>query len=238
MIEYVPEVIKVNKILIVEDESSILELIKFNVKRESYDVFEARDGKEALEFLRENKVDLVILDLMLPKIDGIEICKYIRQIYGYSIYVIMLTAKAEEIDKIVGLEVGADDYMTKPFSPRELMARIKAAFRRNNRVLTTNKKILVSGDLKIDKDQYHCEYKNVPLELTPKQFALLLYLVENVGKVCSREELLSNVWGYDFLGDSRTVDVHIRQLRQSLSCIEEGDIPIQTLRGIGYRFRS
>lgn len=227
-----------SKILIVEDESPILELIKFNVKREGYDVKEARDGKQALEFLRENKVDLVILDLMLPEVDGIEVCKYIRQMYGFSIYVIMLTAKAEEIDKIVGLEVGADDYMTKPFSPRELLARIKASFRRSQNLSTDGKKLLEKGDLKIDKDQYLCEYKGIPLVLTPKQFALLLYMVENAGKVCTREELLSKVWGYDYLGDSRTVDVHIRQLRQSLSDIDEEDVPIQTLRGVGYRFRS
>lgn len=226
------------KILIVEDESAILELIKFNVKKEGYDVVEARDGNTALTYLKENKVDLVILDLMLPGIDGIEICKHIRQMYGFSVYVIMLTAKGEEIDKIVGLEIGADDYMTKPFSPRELLARIKAAFRRNIDKGDREKKFIVKGDLKIDKDQYYCEYKGVPLDLTPKQFSLLLYLVENAGKVCTREELLSKVWGYDYLGDSRTVDVHIRQLRQSLSDIDDNDIPIQTLRGVGYRFRS
>jgi two-component system alkaline phosphatase synthesis response regulator PhoP len=226
------------KILIVEDESSILELIKFNVKKEGYEVAEARDGHTALSYLKENKVDLVILDLMLPGIDGIEICKHIRQMYGFSVYVIMLTAKGEEIDKIVGLEVGADDYMTKPFSPRELLARIKAVFRRNNDKGVGERKLIEKGDLKIDKEQYYCEYKGVPLNLTPKQFSLLLYLVENSGKVCTREELLSKVWGYDYLGDSRTVDVHIRQLRQSLTDIDEENIPIETLRGVGYRFRS
>lgn len=227
-----------SKILIVEDESAILELIKYNVKKEGYEISEATNGHTALDYLKGNKVDLVILDLMLPGIDGIEICKYIRQMYGFSVYVIMLTAKGEEIDKIVGLEVGADDYMTKPFSPRELIARIKAAFRRTNNLNISEKKLLVKDDLKIDKDQYTSEYKGIPLNLTPKQFALLLYLVENSGKVCTREELLSKVWGYDYLGDSRTVDVHIRQLRQCLSDIDEEDVPIQTLRGVGYKFRS
>ncbi len=225
------------RILVVEDEASILELIKFNLKKEGYQVEEAKDGLKAVEFLKANSVDLVILDLMLPEIDGIDVCKYIRQLHGFKIYVIMLTAKGEEIDKIIGLEVGADDYMTKPFSPRELLARIKAAFRRNDN--SGLKTFIDKGDLKIDKEQYSCQYKGVPLELTPKQFALLLYLVENAGKVCSREELLSKVWGYDYLGDSRTVDVHIRQLRQSLADVDgEENVPIQTLRGVGYRYRS
>lgn len=225
------------KILVVEDESAILELLKFNLKKEGYQVETATDGQKAIGLIKENSFDLIILDLMLPEIDGLEVCKYIRQKHGFNVYVIMLTAKGEEIDKIVGLEIGADDYMTKPFSPRELLARIKAAFRRNNKI--ENKHYLEKGDLKIDRDQYLCQYKNVPLELTPKQFALLMYLVENDGKVCTREELLSNVWGYDYLGDSRTVDVHIRQLRQNLESVHgEDDIPIQTLRGVGYRFRS
>ena len=225
------------KILVVEDENSIIELIKFNLVKEGYQVEIATDGQRAIEFLREKSVDLVVLDLMLPEVDGIEVCKYIRQLYGFSIYVIMLTAKGEEIDKVIGLEVGADDYMAKPFSPRELLARIKAAFRRSTNI--AHKNLLEKGNIIIDREQYICKYKGVTLELTPKQFALILYLVENDGKVCTREELLSKVWGYDYLGDSRTVDVHIRQLRQSLENVSEGvEVPIHTLRGVGYRFRS
>ena len=226
------------RILVVEDEKSILELILFNIKREGYEAFTASDGREAVKVLDQENIDLVVLDLMLPELDGVEVCKHIRQKYGYSVYVLMLTAKGEEIDRILGIEVGADDYMVKPFSPRELLVRIKAAFRRGDAKPGASL-ITMGGDLKIDKDQYRCEYKGVSMEFTPKQFALLMYLAENRGKVCTREELLSAIWGFDYYGDSRTVDVHISQLRHRLAEVAGyEDIPIQTLRGVGYRFRS
>ncbi len=202
------------KILVVEDDLSILELIKFTLTKEGYDVFEATDGEQALEQIEERSPDLIVLDIMLPKIDGIEVCKRARQKLGYQTYIVMVTAKGDEVDKIIGLEVGADDYMTKPFSPRELVVRIKAAFRRLEDV--SGKNIITKGDFDINKEQYSCKFKGEQLNLTPKQFTLLCYLLENESKVCTREELLTKVWGYDYLGDSRTVDVHIRQLRQIL----------------------
>ncbi|WP_350342621.1 response regulator transcription factor [Proteinivorax tanatarense] len=226
------------KILVVEDENSILELIRFNLSKEGYNISTALDGEEAVTKISKDKPDLIVLDLMLPKLDGIEVCKRIRENHGYNVYIIMLTAKGEEIDKIVGLEVGADDYMTKPFSPKELSVRIKAAFRRLDYKMS-NSNYLVNGDFEIDKEQYSCRYKGKRLSLTPKQFTLLTYLVENEEKVCSREELLSKVWGYDYLGDSRTVDVHVRQIRQVLLKETDGEepIPIKTLRGVGYSYK-
>ncbi|MTI94580.1 MAG: response regulator transcription factor [Firmicutes bacterium] len=225
------------KILIVEDDQPIIELLEFNIVKAGYDVTVAVDGREAMEKLAESKFDLVILDLMLPEVDGLEVCKFIRQRYNYTVYIIMLTARSEEIDRIVGLEVGADDYITKPFSPRELVSRIKATFRRDQYV-TTDAALVVRGDLRINKEQYTVNFMGHSLELTPKQFGLLLYLAENPGKVCSRDELLTAVWGYDFFGDSRTVDVHISQLRHIFAAVAgEGAVPIQTLRGIGYRLR-
>jgi two-component system alkaline phosphatase synthesis response regulator PhoP len=227
------------RILVVEDERSIQELILYNIKKEGYEVLAASDGRAALEMLARESIDLVVLDLMLPELDGVEVCKHIRQKFGYSIYVLMLTAKGEEIDRILGIEVGADDYMVKPFSPRELLVRIKAAFRRSSTPIKQGTSKLVIGDLKVDRDQYSCEFQGVSLEFTPKQFALLVYLMENKGKVCTREELLTAVWGFDYYGDTRTVDVHISQLRHRLAEVAgDKNIPIQTLRGVGYRFRS
>lgn len=225
------------RILVVEDEKSIQELVAYNLKREGYDVLTAGNGFEAIATIDREKLDMVILDLMLPGADGIDICKHIRQRHGYSVYVLMLTARGEEIDRILGIEVGADDYMVKPFSPRELMVRIKAAFRRA--AAPSPSGILRAGEMQADRDRYSFEFKGVELELTPKQFALLIYLLENKGKVCTREELLTAVWGYDFYGDSRTVDVHISQIRQRMTEVSgDEDVPIQTLRGVGYRIRS
>ncbi|WP_353894220.1 response regulator transcription factor [Proteinivorax hydrogeniformans] len=225
------------KILVVEDENSILELIKFNLEKEGHSVITATDGEQAVFKAKEYKPNLIVLDIMLPKLDGIEVCKRIRESLGFSVYIIMLTAKGEEIDKIIGLEVGADDYMTKPFSPRELNVRIKAAFRRLD-FKTVEEKNICKGEFVINKEQYSCTYKGTLLNLTPKQFTLLAYLVENEEKVCTREELLSQVWGYDYLGDSRTVDVHVRQIRQILAETSKVDeVPIKTLRGVGYSYR-
>lgn len=226
------------KILVVEDEGSIQELIAYNLRREGYKVLTARNGTEALSIIDGKNLDLVVLDLMLPGMDGIDVCKYIRQKHGYNIFVLMLTARGEEIDRILGIEVGADDYMVKPFSPRELMVRIKAAFRRAAEV-SGQAGVFSAGELRLDREQYVAYFKDVKLNLTPKQFAVLVYLLENKGKVCTREELLTSVWGFDYYGDSRTVDVHISQIRQRMTEVSgEEDIPIQTLRGVGYRIRS
>lgn len=225
------------RILVVEDERTIRELLEFNLRQDGYSVDSAVDGIEAVDLVNQVQYDLVVLDLMLPKLDGIEVCKHIRQKYNYSVYILMLTARGEEVDRIVGFEVGADDYMVKPFSPRELLVRIKAAFRRRE-ATSVHRPVLSGGGLVLDRDQYICRYKGKVLDLTPKQFALLGHLLENKGRVCSREELLAAVWGFDFYGDTRTVDVHISQIRQQLQqAAGSEDVPIETLRGVGYRFR-
>jgi len=223
---------------VVEDEQAIQELIVYHLEKEGYEVLVARDGNDALRLLGKEQVDLVILDLMLPGLDGIEVCKYVRQHFGYSIYILMLTAKGEEIDRVLGIEVGADDYMVKPFSPRELLVKIKAAYRRSASANAYANTLTVGG-LRVDREQYRAEYKCYDLALTPKQFTLLVYLMDNKGKVCTREELLTAVWGFDYYGDSRTVDVHISQLRQRMLEVSgDEEVPIQTLRGVGYRVRS
>ncbi len=224
------------KILVVEDDKPIRELVVFHAAKEGYAVQAVADGRQAVDLLDREQFDLVILDLMLPELDGIEVCKHIRNRFGYSVYVLMLTAKGEEVDRIIGLEMGADDYVVKPFSPRELMVRVKAAFRRSlpQQAVAT----LTAGGVTLDRERHEVTYNKKHLELTPKQFALLAHMMNNKGKVCSREELLEAVWGFDFYGDTRTVDVHISQLRHQLQqAAGEGKIPIETLRGVGYRFR-
>lgn len=224
-------------ILIVDDEEPILELLSFNLEKEGYEVSLARNGDEALESMRKKIPDLVVLDLMLPGMDGLEVCRQMRQYSKFSeIPVIMLTAKGEEVDKIVGLELGADDYMTKPFSPRELVARIKARLRRMKTPETSEK--VVSGDLYIDLQRFKVSVGGKEIECTPKEFELLKLLASHPGKVYSREELLTKIWGYEYLGDTRTVDVHIRHLRQKIEYDPSSPIHIETLRGIGYRYKN
>ncbi len=224
------------KVLIVEDDRPIRELVVFHAEKEGYAVQAVADGRQAVGLLDREQFDLVILDLMLPELDGIEVCKHIRSRYGYGVYVLMLTAKGEEVDRIIGLEMGADDYVVKPFSPRELMVRVKAAFRRSGSQELAG--TLSGGGVTLDRERHEAVYNNQHLDLTPKQFALLAHLMKNKGKVCSREELLEAVWGFDFYGDTRTVDVHISQLRNQLQqAAGEEQIPIETLRGVGYRFR-
>ena len=224
------------RVLVVEDDNPIRELVVFHAEKEGYSVQAVSDGRQAVGLLNKEQFDLVILDLMLPELDGIEVCKHIRNRYGYAVYVLMLTAKGEEVDRIIGLEMGADDYMVKPFSPRELMVRVKAAFRRSatQQMAAT----LSGGGVTLDRERHEAVYNGKQLDLTPKQFALLAHMMRNKGKVCSREELLEAVWGFDFYGDTRTVDVHISQLRNQLQqAAGEEQIPIETLRGVGYRFR-
>jgi phosphate regulon transcriptional regulator PhoB len=221
------------KILIVEDEKEIADLISYALKKENFDVTVALDGERALEKLREESFDLVILDLMLPKIQGLEICKIIRnnpKIQKTGI--IIVTAKGEEYDRIKGLEMGADDYITKPFSPRELLARIKAILRRIKNSLTGQ--IIHIGDIVIDKETYTVTVRGQPIKLSATEFKLLLYLAERPNKIFNRDHLLDAVWGQEIYIDPRTVDVHIRRLRLKIEKDPDNPQYIKTLRGIGY----
>ncbi|MDI9471798.1 MAG: response regulator transcription factor [Bacillota bacterium] len=220
------------KILIVEDELSIVEFIRYNLEAENYEVEYALDGEEAIEKIKKGDIDLILMDLMLPKIDGVTLTKLLRKnTQTATIPIIMLTAKSTEIDKVVGLEVGADDYITKPFSIRELIARIKALLRRSS-TAAQGSDVLQIGNLVINEEEFTATLGDKELELTLKEFLLLKILVENRGKVLTRDFLLDKVWGYDYVGESRTVDVHIRHLRSKLG--EDADF-IKTVRGMGYK---
>jgi two-component system OmpR family response regulator len=202
------------KILIVEDDPNLLATLKYNLLKESYDVITAVDGSQALEVARSETPGLIILDVMLPKLSGFEVCCIIRR--EMTVPILMLTARTEEVDKVVGLEIGADDYMTKPFSMRELVARVRAMLRRASmaEVQTPDEQAsLKIGDIEIDAGRHQAHRRGSPLDLTPKEYDLLVFLARNKGFVFSREQLLDKVWGYDYAGDTRTVDVHIRWLR-------------------------
>ena len=231
-------VITIPKVLVVDDEENIRTLVHFNLEKAGYAVEVASNGKEALDQIAISKPDLVILDLMLPVIDGLDVC---RQLKGKpstsSIPIIMLTAKSEEVDRVIGLELGADDYMTKPFGPRELMARIKAVLRRSVIPDNSPKKISI-GNLSINLTNYAAYLSDKKLELTLKEFELLCLLVQNPNQAFSREKLLENIWGYEYYGDTRTVDVHIRHLRFKLESAPEIAGAIETVRGVGYRFQT
>ncbi|MTI70769.1 MAG: response regulator transcription factor [Firmicutes bacterium] len=223
------------KILVVDDEEHIVELIKFNLENGGYEVVIAYDGNEAVEKAIKEKPNLVILDLMLPGIDGIEVCRKIKMNDDTKdTPIIMLTAKGEETDKVLGLEIGADDYITKPFSVRELMARIKAVLRRSKQVATEKKNIITIDDIIIDSEKHEVTKGNTKLELTLKEFELLKILADNRGKVLSRNFLLDEVWGYDYYGGTRTVDVHIRHIRKKIEDRNNKKY-IETVRGIGYK---
>ncbi|MDI6801137.1 MAG: response regulator transcription factor [Thermodesulfovibrionales bacterium] len=227
-------------ILVIDDEADIAKLVIYNLKKEGFSVDSAYDGETALKKIRNNKYDLVILDLMLPGIHGLDLCKIIRNNPATShMPVIMLTAKGEEVDKILGLEIGADDYITKPFSPRELVARVKAVLRRTVTAppeKPSAEKILEIGDLRIDKERYEVTIKRRAIKLSATEFKLLLYLAERKGKIFNREQLLDAIWRDEAFVEPRTVDVHIRRLRMQ---IEEDPVNpkyIKTMRGIGYLF--
>lgn len=223
------------KILVVDDEQSIRELLEFNLKKNGYETLTAADGLEALQ--KAEGTDFILLDLMLPEIDGIEVCRRLKTAARTAdIPIIMLTAKAEEVDRIIGLEMGADDYVAKPFSMRELMARIKAVLRRSSSSDRNNSNVLVIGRLKIDFASYQVWLADASVPLTPKEFDLLKLLVTNQGRAFSRDELLERVWGYEYYGDTRTVDVHIRHLRSKLAADEALSNAIETVRGVGYLF--
>jgi len=225
---------KIKKILIVDDEPDIVQLISYNLKKEGFHIATALDGEEALKKVREGHFDLVILDLMLPGIHGMELCRILRNNPKTAhIPIIMLTARGEESDKVRGLETGADDYMTKPFSPKELMARVKAILRRSKERTTEDKTIRL-GDLTIDTETFSVSKGGAPLNLSATEFRLLLYLVQRPGRVFSRDQLLDAVWKEETFVESRTVDVHIRRLRTQIEDDPSDPRYLKTRRGIGY----
>lgn len=221
------------KILIVEDEKNIVELLKYNLEKNDYSTDYAYDGEEGLNLFKNNKYDLILLDLMLPKITGLELCEKMKEINS-EIPIIMLTAKSRETDKIEGLNIGADDYITKPFSINEVLARINALLRRVNRKNKNNKEIY--GELEIDYKKYEVKIRDHIIELTLKEFELLKLLIDNKENPVSRDEILEKVWGYKFVGETRTVDVHIRNLRSKIEKDDSNPEYIKTVRGIGYKF--
>ena len=224
------------KVLVVDDEPDLVELVSYNLSREGFAVESAAEGAEALSKIRKNNYDLIILDLMLPGIQGMELCRILRKDPATAgLPVIMLTAKGEELDKVLGLEIGADDYVTKPFSPRELIARAKAVLRRSGEK-TSEERRLKAGGIEVDKERYIVSINGRPVKLSATEFKLLLYLVERKGKVFSREQLLDAVWSDDAFVEPRTVDVHIRRLRAQIEDDPANPAYIKTLRGVGYFF--
>lgn len=224
------------KVLIVDDELNILELLEFNLKKEGFDVLRADTGEMAVSLLEQARPDIVLLDQMLPGIDGLNVLKKMRANEAFAdIPVIMVTARSEEIDKIVGLELGADDYITKPFSVRELCARVKALLRRTKRSDTQLPAVLSYKQLKVDTVGYIASIGEKKLLLTLKEFDLLVLLMSNTSQVFTRDAILNKVWGYDYFGETRTVDVHITNLRRKLYDYGES---IETVRGVGYRFNA
>lgn len=223
-------------ILVVDDEKNIVELIRYNLKKEGYSVFCAYNGFEALELVNKNKIDLIILDLMMSDIDGYEILKKIRQnLKTKPIPIIIISAKSDEFDKILGLELGADDYITKPFSIRELIIRVKALLRRVSEY-SNIVNIIKFDNIIVDLDKRIVRKDDKVINLSLKEFELLKLLLENKGRVVTRNYILETIWGYEFEGDTRTVDVHIRFLRKKLSDDDNSQKYIETVRGIGYRF--
>ncbi len=223
------------QVLIVDDEKTLVKALTFNLQKEGFRVEAAYDGEEALEKVFSLKPDVVVLDLMLPEVDGFEVCRRIRK--KLEVPIIMLTARSEDIDKVLGLELGADDYLTKPFNSRELVARIKAVLRRSTASEEESRKQIQIGKLQIDLLQHRVRLGDKDINLTSKEFALLSFLALNAGNVYSREQLLAQVWGYDYYGDVRTVDVHIRHLREKIENDPANPEYIITVWGTGYKLR-
>ena len=224
------------KILVVDDEEHIAELISYNLSSNGYKVITANNGIDAVKIAIEEKPSLILLDLMIPGKDGYDVCKEVRSNNEIrNTPIIMLTAKSEELDKILGLELGADDYITKPFSVRELLARVKAVLRRFS-IVEPESNVLVFGDLTADFDKREILVKDKKLELTLKEFELLEILIRNKGKILTRDTLLDKIWGYEYIGETRTVDVHIRYLRKKIEADDKNPKLIETIRGVGYRF--
>ena len=234
-------------ILIVDDEQPIVDILMYNLERDGYEFLQANDGEEAIRLAFEKKPDLILLDVMLPKVDGLTVCKRIKN--SLNIPIIMISAKSEEIDKIVGLEIGADDYITKPFSVREVAARVKANLRKaenNNQIIKSEviqepekkENTIVIGDLYINLDKFEVRVRNKPIELTLREFEVLRYLANQPGQVVTREALLEKVWGYEYYGDIRTVDVTIRRIREKIEIDTSSPKILITKRGVGYYLSS
>lgn len=223
-------------ILLVEDDPILSETLRYNLEREGYAVINAADGVVGLERARRDQPDMVILDVMLPRLDGFSVCRILRQ--ESEVPILILTARQDEIDRIAGLELGADDYVAKPFSLGELLARVRAIMRRSERRISVMREVLDAGSIRVDTGSRRAWRDDVELNLSQKEFDLLACLMRNRGMALSRDMLLERVWGYDFLGDSRTVDVHIRWLREKVEPDPSKPIYIHTVRGIGYRFEA
>jgi DNA-binding response OmpR family regulator len=223
----------VKKILVVDDEPTLVATLRYNLEREGYQVVTAADGESGLSLARAERPDLIILDLMLPGLDGLEVCRILRR--EMTVPILMLTAKTDEVDKVVGLELGADDYVTKPFSMRELLARVRALLRRAE-TPRAEAEVLIAGDLQVDLGKREASRQGQPLSLKPKELELLVFFLRNRGRAFTREQLLNQIWGYDFAGDTRTVDVHVSWLRQKIEDEPAKPTRLITIRGVGYRF--
>jgi two-component system response regulator RegX3 len=225
----------VTKILVVEDEESVLDPLELLLTKEGYSIITARDGKEALEKFDQSSPDLILLDLMLPEISGTQVCRQIRS--KSSVPIIMLTAKDTEVDKVVGLELGADDYIVKPYSKAELVARIKAVLRRqNNESVSSDLGLITAGPVSIDIDRHLVTINGSTISLPLKEFELLEFLARNKGRVLTRTQLIDRVWGSDYFGDTKTLDVHVKRLRAKIEKDPANPVYIQTIRGLGYKF--
>ena len=227
---------KGRKILVVDDEASVRKLVSSYLSREGYQVLESADGEDALKIARTQHPDLIVLDLMIPSMDGLEVCRILRS--EMDIFIIMLTARIEETDKLLGLGLGADDYLTKPFSPRELVARVKAVLRRGRAPLASTQTILRAGAIEIDPERHLATAEGRVLDLTAREFDIISQLASRPGMVFTREKLLELVWGYDFYGDPRVVDVHVAKLRKKLEADSSRPKYIQTVRGVGYKLET
>ncbi len=222
------------KILVVDDEPTLIATLRYNLEREGYEVITAQDGESAVALGRAHRPDIVLLDLMLPGLDGLQVCRLLRR--EMQVPILMLTAKGDEVDKVVGLEMGADDYVTKPFSMREVVARVKALLRRADIRAPTDAGILTAGELQLDLRKRAATMHGVATAMKPKELDLLTFFMRNPGHAFTREQLLHHVWGYDFAGDTRTVDVHIRWLREKIEDRPDKPARLITVRGTGYRF--
>lgn len=228
-----------DSVLIVEDEENLLEALRYSFQKEGYIVHTAQDGEVGLQTARSVRPSVVLLDVMLPKLNGFEVCRILRK--ETNVPILMLTAKGEEVDRVVGLELGADDYVIKPFSMRELLARVGAVLRRSRyvpdaAVASEAKEVLLAGDLAVDLASHIVRLSGVAVDLKPKEFDLLALLVANKGRALTRDQILDKVWGHDYVGDTRTVDVHVRWIREKIETEPSTPMKIVTVRGVGYRF--
>ena len=222
------------KVLVVEDEQSLREPLVFMLEKEGYEVVEAENGEAAIQKFQAEGADVILLDLMMPKLDGNQVCKQIR--LSSNVPIIMLTAKDSEVDKVVGLEIGADDYVTKPYSTRELLARMKAVLRRKIEPPIEAESVLVAGELRLDSDRHQVTLAGKPIAFPLKEFELLELLMENVNRVLTRGQIIDRVWGANYFGDTKTLDVHIKRLRSKIEEDPARPKYIQTVRGLGYKF--